>query len=124
MSGQSLSPESPSKGYVNESEALACAARLLARRQGVELSDADVAKLLARNSLLEGGKCHIGTPYEVRLMEEWAFNVCMLKHWCLSRNRLGRHHRHDHDDEVSVLRCWRSVLTVKTARNKPSKTGT
>jgi hypothetical protein len=65
---QSQDPESPSKGYVNESEALACAARLLARRQGVELSDADVAKLLARNSLFEGGKCHLGTLDELRLV--------------------------------------------------------
>jgi len=65
---QNQDPESPSKGYVNESEALACAARLLARRQGVELSDADVAKFLARNSLFEGGKCYLGTLDELRLV--------------------------------------------------------
>jgi hypothetical protein len=48
----------------------------------------------------------------------------MLKHWCLSRKRLGRRHRHDHDVEISLLRRWRGIVTVKILPNNPSMTGT
>lgn len=64
---QNQDPESPAKGYLVESEAVACAARLLAGIQAIELSDADIIEIQTRPSFYQDDKCEIGTLDELRL---------------------------------------------------------
>ena len=65
---QNQDPASAAKGYLRESDALACAALLLAHGQAVALSDGDIAEIQAGPALFSDGQCRIGSLDELRLL--------------------------------------------------------
>ncbi len=64
---QNQDPLSLAKGFVVEADAVACAAKLIAKSQGIDLSAAEIAAIQNKPSFYQDEKCRIGTLDELRL---------------------------------------------------------